>query len=59
MKTGPELATKRFSKLDSDNADLLAGYQAIGTEKEFTPCNAGWVRSRVVSRRRVWPCAGE
>ena len=38
-----ELATKGLTRTDSDNADLLIGYQtAIGTEKEFTSYNTGW-----------------
>src|SRR6516164_11025042 len=38
-----ELATKGLTKTDSDNADLLVGYQtALGTEKQFTSYNTGW-----------------
>lgn len=38
-----ELASKGLTKTDSDNADLLVGYQtAIGTEKQFTSFNTGW-----------------
>jgi Domain of unknown function (DUF4136) len=38
-----QLATKGLSKVDSDSADLLIGYQtAIGTEKQFTSYNTGW-----------------
>ncbi len=38
-----QLATKGLSKVDSDNADLLIGYQAgIGTEKQFTSYNTDW-----------------
>jgi hypothetical protein len=38
-----ELATKGLQKTDSDNADLLIGYQtAVGTEKQFTSYNTGW-----------------
>lgn len=38
-----ELATKGLTKTDSDNADLLIGYQtAVGTEKQFTSYNTGW-----------------
>ena len=38
-----ELATKGLTKTDSDNADLLVGYQtAIGTEKQYTSYNTGW-----------------
>jgi len=38
-----ELAKKGLTKTDSDNADLLIGYQtAVGTEKQFTSYNTGW-----------------
>lgn len=38
-----ELATKGLTKTDSDNADLLIGYQtAVGTEKQYTSYNTGW-----------------
>jgi Domain of unknown function (DUF4136) len=38
-----QLATKGLSKVDSDDADLLMGYQtAIGSEKQFTSYNSGW-----------------
>ena len=38
-----ELATKGLTKTDSDNADLLVGYQtALGQEKEYTSYNTGW-----------------
>ena len=38
-----ELATKGLTKTDSDNADLLVGYQtALGTEKQYTSYNTGW-----------------
>ena len=38
-----ELATKGLTKTDSDNADLLIGYQtALGTEKQYTSYNTGW-----------------
>ncbi len=37
------LATKGLEKTDSENADLLIGYQAaIGTEKQYTSFNSGW-----------------
>jgi hypothetical protein len=37
-----QLATKGLSKTDSDNADLLIGYQgAIGQEKEFSSYSTG------------------
>lgn len=37
-----QLATKGLSKVDSDNADLLMGYQtAIGSEKQFTSFSSG------------------
>jgi len=38
-----ELAKKGLTKTDSDNADLLVGYQtAVGTEKQFTSYSTGW-----------------
>jgi hypothetical protein len=38
-----ELATKGFTKTDSDTADMYIGYQtAIGTEKQFTSYNTDW-----------------
>jgi hypothetical protein len=38
-----QLATKGLSKVDTDDADLLLGYQtAIGSEKQFTSYNTGW-----------------
>jgi hypothetical protein len=38
-----ELAKKGLTKTDSENADLLIGYQtAVGTEKQFTSYNTGW-----------------
>jgi hypothetical protein len=38
-----ELATKGFTKTDSDTADMFIGYQtAIGTEKQFTSYNTDW-----------------
>ena len=38
-----ELAKKGLTKVDSDSADLFAGYQtAIGTEKQFTSYNSNW-----------------
>jgi hypothetical protein len=38
-----ELATKGFTKTDSDDADFLIAYQtAIGTEKQYTSYNTGW-----------------
>ena len=38
-----QLATKGLTKVDSDDADLLIGYQvAIGQEKQFTSYNSGW-----------------
>jgi hypothetical protein len=38
-----ELATKGFSKTDSDTADLYIGYQtAIGSEKQFTSYSTDW-----------------
>ena len=38
-----QLGTKGLSKVDSDNADLLIGYQTgIGTEKQFTSYNTDW-----------------
>lgn len=38
-----ELAMKGLTKTDSDNADLLIGYQtAVGTEKQYTSYNTGW-----------------
>ncbi|HYK34724.1 DUF4136 domain-containing protein [Alloacidobacterium sp.] len=38
-----QLATKGLSKVDTDNPDLLIGYQAgIGTEKQFTSYDTGW-----------------
>jgi hypothetical protein len=38
-----QLSTKGLSKVDSDDADLLIGYQtAVGTEKQFTSYNTGW-----------------
>jgi len=37
-----ELAKKGLSKVDSDSADLMIGYQtAIGTEKQFTSFSSG------------------
>jgi Domain of unknown function (DUF4136) len=37
-----QLATKGLSKTDSDNADLLVGYQgAVGQEKEFSSYSSG------------------
>jgi hypothetical protein len=38
-----ELATKGFTKTDSDTADLYIGYQtAIGTEKQYTSYSSDW-----------------
>ena len=38
-----ELAAKGMTKTDSDNADVLVGYQtALGQEKEYTSYNTGW-----------------
>jgi len=38
-----ELAAKGMTKTDSDNADVLVGYQtARGQEKEYTSYNTGW-----------------
>jgi hypothetical protein len=38
-----ELATKGFTKTDSDTADLYIGYQtAIGTEKQYTSYSTDW-----------------
>lgn len=38
-----QLTTKGLSKVDSDNADLLIGYQtAVGQEKQFTSYNTDW-----------------
>jgi hypothetical protein len=38
-----ELATKGFTKTDSDKADLYIGFQtAIGTEKQFTSYSTDW-----------------
>jgi hypothetical protein len=38
-----ELATKGFSKTDSDTADLYIGYQtALGSEKQFTSYSTDW-----------------
>jgi hypothetical protein len=38
-----ELAKKGLTKSDSDDADLLIGYQtAIGTEKQFNSYSSGW-----------------
>lgn len=38
-----ELATKGLTKVDSDAADLLIGYQAgVGQEKQFTSYNSDW-----------------
>jgi hypothetical protein len=38
-----ELAKKGLSKVDSDSADLLIGYQtAVGSEKQFSSYNTGW-----------------
>lgn len=38
-----QLATKGLSKVDSDDADLLIGYQtAIGQEQQFTSYQTGW-----------------
>jgi hypothetical protein len=37
------LATKGLSKVDTDSADLLIGYQTgVGTEKQFTSYNTDW-----------------
>src|SRR5437016_7568262 len=51
-----ELAAKGMTKTDSDNADVLVGYQtALGQEKEYTSYNTGWGRSeerRVGKERR-------
>jgi Domain of unknown function (DUF4136) len=39
-----QLAAKGLTKTDSDDADLYIGYQtAVGTEKQFTSYNTGWV----------------
>jgi Domain of unknown function (DUF4136) len=38
-----ELAKKGLSRVETDNADLLIGYQtAIGQEKQFNSYNTGW-----------------
>jgi hypothetical protein len=38
-----DLASKGFTKTDSDNADLYVAYQtALGSEKQFTSYNTGW-----------------
>lgn len=38
-----QLATKGFTRTDSDTSDLYIGYQtAIGTEKQYTSYNTGW-----------------
>ncbi|HTT23276.1 MAG TPA: DUF4136 domain-containing protein [Candidatus Sulfotelmatobacter sp.] len=38
-----QLATKGLTKVDSDSADLLIGYQVgVGQEKEFTSYNTDW-----------------
>ena len=38
-----ELARKGLTRSESDNADLLVGYQAaIGQEKEYTSFDSGW-----------------
>lgn len=38
-----ELATKGFTKVDDDSANLYIGYQvAIGQEKQFTSFNSDW-----------------
>ena len=38
-----EMAKKGVSKTDSENADLLLGYQAgVGQEKQFTSYNTDW-----------------
>jgi hypothetical protein len=39
----PELAKKGLTQSESDDADLLMGYQtAIGTEKQFNSYSSGW-----------------
>lgn len=38
-----QLATKGLTKVDTDNADLLIGYQgAVAQEKEFSSYNSSW-----------------
>ena len=38
-----ELAKKGLSRVETDNADLLVGYQtAVGQEKQFNSYNTGW-----------------
>lgn len=38
-----QLATKGFTKVDSDPADVYVGYQAaVGQEKQFTSYNTSW-----------------
>jgi Domain of unknown function (DUF4136) len=40
-----ELAAKRLTKTDGENADLYVAFQtAVGTEKQFTSYNTGWGR---------------